>query len=138
MPGAARAAGGAGGRTAVFDLPLQEVDVTFPLLAYCIITNAYTLLRKMSETMKKDVGMTPCQKLLKQEGTVRWIESMQQSSATPSLHLGFWGLQKIVACSQSTSQCLLSFWHGVIPTSFFILNDFIIMALQKSEDYVEF
>ena len=32
---------------------------------------------------------------------------MQQSSATPSLHLDFWGLRKIVACSQSSSQCLL-------------------------------
>ena len=27
--------------------------------------------------------MTPCQKLLKQEGTARRIESIQQSSATP-------------------------------------------------------
>ena len=57
--------------------------------------------------MKKDVGMTPCQKLLKQEGTARRIESMQQSSATPSLHPVFGGLWKIVACSQSSSQCLL-------------------------------
>ena len=65
--------------------------------------------------------MTPCQKLLKQEGSAR-IESMQQSSVTPSLHLGFWGLRKIVACSQS-SHCLLV-WHGVIPTSYFIFNDF--------------
>ena len=75
--------------------------------------------------MKYDVGMTPCQKLLKQEGTVRRIESMQQSSATPSLHL--WGLRKIVACSQSSSQCLLvSTVFGTVsslhPTSFF--NDF--------------
>ena len=31
---------------------------------------------------------------------------MQQSSTTPSLHLGFWGLRKIVACSQTSSQCL--------------------------------
>ena len=70
--------------------------------------------------------MTPCQKLLKQEGTVRRIESMQQSSATPSLHLWFWGLRKIVACSQSSSQCLLvstvfgtvSFLH---PTSFLMI-----------------
>ena len=37
---------------------------------------------------------------------------MQQSSATPSLHLDFWGLRKIVACSQSSSQCLL------VPTVF--------------------
>ena len=36
--------------------------------------------------------MTPCQKLLKQEGTARRIESMQQSSATPSLHLWFLGV----------------------------------------------
>ena len=70
--------------------------------------------------MKKDVGM------LKQEGTARWIESMQQSSATPENRDVGRGLRKIVACSQSTSQCLLcfnSFWHGVIPTSFFIFND---------------
>ena len=32
---------------------------------------------------------------------------MQQSSATQSLHLSFWGLQRIVACSHSSSQCLL-------------------------------
>ena len=32
---------------------------------------------------------------------------MQQSSTTPSLHLCFWRLRKIVACSQSSSQCLL-------------------------------
>ena len=51
--------------------------------------------------------MTPCQKLLKQEGTARWIESMQQSSATPKNRDVGRGLWKIVGCSQSTSQCLL-------------------------------
>ena len=70
--------------------------------------------------------MTPCQKLLKQEGTARRIESMQQSSATPSLHLGFWGLQKIVTCSQSSSQYLLvSIVFGTVsslhPTSFLVI-----------------
>ena len=48
------------------------------------------------------------------------VECMQQSSVTPSLHLGFWGLQKIVACSQSylaVPFCIYSFWHGIIPTS---------------------
>ena len=50
--------------------------------------------------------MTPCQKLVKQEGTAKRTESMQQSSATPSYIFGFWGLRKIVACSQSSSQCL--------------------------------
>ena len=52
-------------------------------------------------------------KLLKQEG-------MQQSSATPKNHDVGRGLRKIVVCSQSSSQCL----HGVIPTSYFIFNDF--------------
>ena len=37
---------------------------------------------------------------------------MQQSSATQSLHLCFWGLRKIVACSHFSSQCLL------VPTVF--------------------
>ena len=52
---------------------------------------------------------------------------MQQSSATPSLHLCFSGLRKIVACSQpylAVLSCIYSFWHGVIPTSYFIFNDF--------------
>ena len=49
---------------------------------------------------------------------------MQQSSATPSLHL--WGLRKIVACSQSSSQCLLvSTVFGTVsslhPTSFLMI-----------------
>ena len=69
--------------------------------------------------------MTPCQKLLKQEGTARRIESMQQSSATPYI-FGFWGLRKIVACSQSSSQCLLvSTVFGTVsslhPTSFLMI-----------------
>ena len=52
------------------------------------------------------------------------VESMQQSSATPSLHLVFWGLRKIVACSQpylAVASCVYSFWHGVIPTSYFMI-----------------
>ena len=49
---------------------------------------------------------------------------MQQSSATQSLHLSFWGLRKIVACSHSSSQCLLvSTVFGTVsslhPTSFY-------------------
>ena len=48
---------------------------------------------------------------------------MQQSSATQSLHLSFWGLRKIVAYSHSSSQCLLvSTVFGTVsslhPTSF--------------------
>ena len=70
--------------------------------------------------------MTPCQKLLKQEGTARRIESMQQSSATPKNRDEGRGLQKIAAFSQSSSQCLLvSTVFGTVsslhPTSFFTL-----------------
>ena len=51
---------------------------------------------------------------------------MQQSSATQSLHLSFWGLRKIVACSHSSSQCLLvSTGFGTVsslhPTSFLMI-----------------
>ena len=51
---------------------------------------------------------------------------MQQSSTTPSLHLGFGGLRKIIACSQPSLQCLLvSTVFGMVsslhPTFF---NDF--------------
>ena len=77
------------------------------------------------KTIKNEVGCRDdtVPKLLKQEGTPRRIESMQQSSATPSLHLGFGGLRKIVACSQSSSQCLLvstvfSTVSSLHPTSF--------------------
>ena len=51
---------------------------------------------------------------------------MQQSSATQSLHLSFWGLRKIVACSHSSTQCLLvSTVFGTVsslhPTSFLMI-----------------
>ena len=51
---------------------------------------------------------------------------MQQSSAITSLHLSFWGLRKIVACSHSSSQCLLvSTVFGTVsslhPTSFLMI-----------------
>ena len=54
----ARAAGGAGGRSAhkarsLICIYFRRLHVTSPLLAYCIINNAYTLLRKMSETRVK-------------------------------------------------------------------------------------
>ena len=71
--------------------------------------------------------MTPCQKLLKQEGTARRIESMQQSSATPSLHLWFLGVAEdccMLSILLVVPSCFNSFWHGVIPTSYFIFNDF--------------
>ena len=54
---------------------------------------------------------------------------MQQSSATQSLHLSFWGLQKIVAYSHSSSQCLLvSTVFGTVSslhlTSFLYANNY--------------
>ena len=59
---------------------------------------------------------------------------MQQSSATQSLHLSFWGLRKIVACSHSSSQCLLvSTVFGTVsslhPTSFLMI--FTLVYIQK-------
>ena len=52
---------------------------------------------------------------------------MQQSSATPKNKDVGRRLRKIVACSQpylAVLSCIYSFWRGVIPTSYFIFNDF--------------
>ena len=68
--------------------------------------------------------MTPCQKLLKQEGTARRIESMQQSSATPKSQDVWRGLRKIVACSQSSSQCLLVSTIFATVSSLHPISDF--------------
>ena len=70
--------------------------------------------------------MTPCQQLLKQEGTARY-GCMQQSSATPSLHLWFLGVVEdccMLSILLAVPSCFNSFWHGVIPTFYFIFNDF--------------
>ena len=65
---------------------------------------------------------------------------MQQSSATQSLHLSFWGLRKIVACSHSSSQCLLvSTVFGTVsslhPTSFLMIftlvSYYAVMNVEK-------
>ena len=62
---------------------------------------------------------------------------MQQSSATQSLHLSFWGLRKIVACSHSSLQCLLvSTVFGTVsslhPTSFLMIFILVIICTAKS------
>ena len=59
---------------------------------------------------------------------------MQQSSATQSLHLSFWGLRKIVACSHSSSQCLLVYTvFGMVsslhPTSFLMIFTLVTIGL---------
>ena len=61
---------------------------------------------------------------------------MQQSSATQSLHLSFWGLRKIVAYSHSSSQCLLvSTVFGTVsslhPTSFLMIFILVIYTSVK-------
>ena len=61
---------------------------------------------------------------------------MQQSSATPKNKDVGRGLLKIVACSQpylAVLSCIYmySFWHGVIPTSYFIFNDFYIRLYNR-------
>ena len=65
-------------------------------------------------------------KLLKQEGIARRIESMQQFSATPQNQDVGRGLWKIVACSQSSSQCFLVSTvlevSSLHPTSFLMVQ----------------
>ena len=61
---------------------------------------------------------------------------MQQSSASQSLHLSFWGLRKIVACSHSSSQCLLvSTIFGTVsslhPTSFLMIFILVYICMVK-------
>ena len=69
--------------------------------------------------------MTPCQKLLKQEGTARRIESVQQSSATPKNKRCREGVAEdccMLSILLAVPSCFNSFWHGVIPTSYFIFT----------------
>ena len=52
---------------------------------------------------------------------------MQQSSATHSLHFWFLGVAEdccMLSILLAVPSCFNSFWHGVIPTSYFIFNDF--------------
>ena len=91
--------------------------------------------------MKSDVGMTPCQKLYVQEGTARRSESMQQSSATPKNRDVGIGLRKIVACSHSSSQCLLV--HTVFgavsslhPTSFLMIFILVYIIILPKTPFI--
>ena len=70
--------------------------------------------------------------VLKQEGTARGIENIQQSSATPKNHDVGRGLRKIVACSRSSSQCLLvSIVFGTVsslhPISFLMIFTLVLL-----------
>ena len=61
---------------------------------------------------------------------------MQQSSATQSLHLKFLGVAEdccMLSLLLAVPSCIYSFWHGVIPTSYFIFNDFY-MYIRESVD----
>ena len=52
---------------------------------------------------------------------------MQQSSATQSLHLWFLGVAEdccMLSILLAVPSCFNSFWRGVIPTFYFIVNDF--------------
>ena len=56
-----------------------------------------------------------------------WLRACNNLSATPKNRNVGRGLRKIVACSQpylAVASCIYSFWRGVIPTSYFISNDF--------------
>ena len=134
----ARRAGPAGAlqhyaQSSLFDLPLyilQEVDVTFPLLAYCIITNAYTLLRKMSETSVKIIegcrdDTVPKTVETRRHCEVDWEHATIFRNPLPtSWFLGVAEDCCMLSIHLAVPSCFNSFWHGVIPTSFFIFNDF--------------
>ena len=91
------------------------------------MTPCQKLLKK--SFIKNEVGMTPCQKLLKQEGTeLRACNNLPQPPKTKDVGRGLW---KIVACSQSSSQCLLvSTVFGTVsslhPTSFVMIFTLVI------------
>ena len=46
---------------------------------------------------------------------------MQQSSATPFLHLGFWDCC-MLSILLAVPSCIYSFWHSVISTSYLIFT----------------
>ena len=53
---------------------------------------------------------------------------MQQYSATQSLHLGFLGVAEdccMLSHLLAVPSCTYSFWHGVIPTAYFIFNELV-------------
>ena len=92
---------------------------------------AILMAEKMSGTsvkiIKNEVGCRDDTVPKTVESTARRIESMQQSSATPSLHLWFLGVAEdcyMLSILLTVPSCFNSFWHGVIPTSYFIFNDF--------------
>ena len=87
-------------------------DLTESMPPCCTCPNYYKC--------KNNVGITPCQKLLKQEGTARRIESTQQSSATQRCREG--EDCSMLSILLAVPSCFNSFWHGVIPTSYFIFS----------------
>ena len=62
--------------------------------------------------------LVSCVKL--SEYRVYKLASMKQSHATQSLHLGFSGLRKVVACSQPNLAGIYNSWQSVIPASFIL------------------
>ena len=55
-----------------------------------------------------------------------WLRACNNLPQPPP-YISFFGGCGIVACSQlylAVASCIYSFWHGVIPTSYFIFNDF--------------
>ena len=58
------------------------------------------------------------------------VESMQQSSATPSLHLGVLGLWMIVACSQPYLAVALATVFGTVSSLYTSYFDFYTCIIQ--------
>ena len=67
---------------------------------------------------ENDAGMTPCQKLVIQEGKVGMrVYQNGQSSATPQKQGGCRRLlHTLTPIYLAGPSCINSFWHGVIPT----------------------
>ena len=66
--------------------------------------------------------------------TLEVVRNHNQSRLTPSLHLWFLGVAEdccMLSILLAVPSCLNSFWHGVIPTSYFIFNDFLTVAVSS-------
>ena len=113
------------------DAHSHEHNYTSPSRAYHVWAPPCLWLGKMSKTSVKMKKNDTMPKLIDTRSLRGRSESMQQSSATHSLRPSrFCGVGE--DCCTPTLQGLLvsSFWHGVIPTSFFIFND--IDSLNKN------
>ena len=56
-----------------------------------------------------------------------WLRACNNLPQPPPYISVFWGCGRLLHALNHTlavASCIYSFWHGVIPTSYFIFNDF--------------